>query len=179
MARKKKILPLIKDDPWLADFTEAIEGRHADATRKIDELTGGTGRLTDFANAHHYYGLHHLPDGRGWVFREWAPNATDICLIGDFNNWRECQPYRLKSTGYGNWEITLPERGLAHGQLYKLLVRWPDGQGERIPAYATRVVQDEQTKIFSAQVWAPEEPYRFTCSFRLSCRSRRLGRLVS
>ena len=48
-----------------------------------------------------------------------------------------------------------------HGDLYKLNVYWECGQGERIPAWATRVVQDEQTKIFSAQVWAPENPYKF------------------
>ena len=34
-------------------------------------------------------------------------------------------------------------------------------KGERIPAWANRVVQDEQDKIFSAQVWEPENPYRF------------------
>ena len=62
MARKK-ILPIIKDDPWLKPFAAAIEGRHNDAVRKIDELTGGTGKLVDFANAHHYYGLHHIDGG--------------------------------------------------------------------------------------------------------------------
>ena len=45
--------------------------------------------------------------------------------------------------------------------VYKRQVYWEGGQGERIPAWATRVVQDEQTKIFSAQVWAPEKPYKF------------------
>ena len=40
------------------------------------------------------------------------------------------------------------------------MVHWDGGCGERIPAWTTRVVQDEQTKIFSAQVWAPEKPYK-------------------
>ena len=40
-------------------------------------------------------------------------------------------------------------------------VYWDGGHGERIPAWATRVVQDEQTKIFSAQVWNPAEPYKW------------------
>ena len=35
------------------------------------------------------------------------------------------------------------------------------GRGERIPAWANRVVQDDNTKIFSAQVWAPEKPFKF------------------
>lgn len=36
---------------------------------------------------------------------------------------------------------------IQHGDLYKLVVYWEGGQGERIPAWATRVVQDENTKI--------------------------------
>ena len=157
---KKKTLPLIASDPWLEPYAPAIEGRHEDVKRKIAALTGGTGKLNDFANAYNYYGLHHLGGGKGWVFREWAPNATDIYLVGDFDEWRECEPYRMKPTGdNGNWEITLPERALKHGDLFKLHIHWQGGMGERIPAYATRVVQDERTKIFSAQVWAPDQPY--------------------
>ncbi len=34
-----------------------------------------------------------------------------------------------------------------------MLVHWQGGSGERIPAYATRVVQDPTTHLFSAQVW--------------------------
>ena len=159
MKKKKQQLAIIKDDPWLEPYAEAIEGRHLDAVKKIDELTGGSGRLSDFANAYNYYGLHHTADG--WVLREWAPGATDIYVIGPFNGWRECAPYRMQPVGDGNWELQLPERGMAHGDLFKLMMHWPGGQGERIPAYATRVVQDDVTKIFSAQVWAPETPYEF------------------
>ncbi len=164
MATKKKPLAIIADDPWLEPYAEAITGRHQDAVNKIAELTGKRrgGKLTDFANAHHYYGLHHKSEG-GWVLREWAPNATEIYVIGDFNDWRECAPYRMKRLpgNDGNWEINLPQRGMKHGQLYKLLIKWDGGQGERIPAYATRVVQDENTKVFSAQVWAPKKEYTF------------------
>ena len=47
---------------------------------------------------------------------------------------------------------------MKHGDLFKMKVHWDGGEGERIPAWARRVVQDEKTKIFSAQVWNPE-PY--------------------
>jgi 1,4-alpha-glucan branching enzyme len=60
---------------------------------------------------------------------------------------------------YGDWEINLPQGTLNHGDLFKLSVHWAGGKGERIPSYATRVVQDDKTKIFSAQVWNPEKPY--------------------
>ena len=156
---KKKTLSIIKDDPWLEPFEDAIVGRHNDFLNKEKELTGEDGSLVDFANAYNYYGLHH--SDKGWVLREWAPNATEIFVIGDFNNWTECAPYKMRRLENGNWEIKLPERGMKHGDLFKLSIHWNGGQGERIPAYATRVVQDDNTKIFSAQVWNPEEKYEF------------------
>ena len=36
---------------------------------------------------------------------------------------------------------------------------WPGGGGERLPAYVTRAVQDEETKAFCAQVWDPATAY--------------------
>lgn len=102
-------------------------------------------KLTDFANGHKYYGLHKTT--RGWVFREWAPNATAIYLVGDFNNWEENDKYKAKRIDEaGNWELKLPTKAMKHGDLFKMHVYWNGGMGERIPAWATRVVQDEETK---------------------------------
>jgi len=156
----KSKLRIIKNDPWLEPFTAAIEGRHQDAINKEADLTSGSGSLTEFANAHRYFGLHPTEDG-GWVFREWAPNATGITLVGDFSGWKEMAKYRLKAKKGGVWEIKLKPSDLKHGQLYKMIVHWEGGCGERIPAYATRVVQDETTHIFSAQIWEPALPYKW------------------
>ena len=156
-----KHIGLVKNDPWLEPFEGAIRGRHDHAVWKINQLTGNNKRtLSDFASGHLYFGLHKQP--RGWVFREWAPNATEIYLIGDFNGWKETPRYKLKRVeGTGNWELRLSEKALKHGDLYKMKVKWNGGEGERIPAWCRRVVQDENTKIFSAQVWNPEKPYVF------------------
>ncbi len=155
-------LKLIRNDKYLAEYAAAIEGRHQYVLDKINELTNkGKISLADFADGHLYFGLHHQADG-SWVLREWAPNATAIYMVGDFNKWQEKTKYamkRIKNTG--NWELKLPSTALKHGDLFKLRVHWDGGEGERIPAWATRVVQDEQTKIFSAQVWAPEHPYQW------------------
>ena len=153
-------LKLVKCDPWLEPFNDAIQGRYDHVIYKLNELTGGKKSLAEIADGHLYFGLHRT--ARGWVFREWAPNATDIYLIGDFNNWQETEQYRLKRiAGTGNWEIKLPLRAMKHLDLYKMKVHWEGGSGERIPAWCQRVVQDDNTKIFSAQVWAPETPYEF------------------
>lgn len=153
-------LKIVKNDSWLAPFNDAIQGRHDHVLNKLQELTGGKQSLSDFASGHLYFGLHRT--ARQWVFREWAPNATRIYLIGDFNNWEESEDYALKPVGDGgNWEIKLPLKAMRHKDLYKMKVYWEGGQGERIPAWCQRVVQDDTTKIFSAQVWCPEEPYVF------------------
>ncbi len=155
-------LKLVKNDAWLAPFEGAIAGRHQHALDKINELTdGGKQKLADFASGYLYYGLHF--EDKKWVLREWAPNATEIYVIGDFNGWQEQKPYamkRVKGT-FGNWEIKLPAKAMHHGDLFKLSIHWEGGQGERIPAWINRVVQDDQTKIFSAQVWVPEQPYEW------------------
>ena len=158
---KAKHIGIVASDPYLEPFEDAINGRHNHALWKIDQLTdGGRRTLSDFASGYDYYGLHHTKSG--WTFREWAPNATDIYLVGDFNSWQEREEYRCRRIeGTGNWEINLPENAMRHGDLYKMHVKWDGGQGERIPAWATRVVQDDQSKIFSAQVWAPK-PYRWS-----------------
>ena len=162
MNSTKPKLKLIENDPWLEPFSAAIEGRHQYVLNKELELTnGGKTTLSDFATGHLYFGLHRTR--KGWVFREWAPNAKDIYLIGDFNNWQVKPEYRLHKVRRSNgvWEVELKSEAMKHGDLYKMKVTWEGGEGERIPAYANRVVQDEATKIFSAQVWAPEKPYKF------------------
>ena len=76
---------LVRDDSWLEPFEQAIRGRHDHALWKIGQLTrNGKKTLSDFASGHLYFGLHKL--AKGWVFREWAPNATEIYVNGDFNN---------------------------------------------------------------------------------------------
>ena len=158
---KLELMGLVKHDSYLEPFNEAIRGRHDHALWKLGQLTQqGKITLADFASGYDYYGLHRIP--RGWVFREWAPNATDIYLVGDFNGWKEDENYRCKRIkGTGNWELKLPAKAMMHGELYKMHVYWNGGQGERIPAWAQRVVQDDATKIFSAQVWSPAKPYKW------------------
>ena len=158
-----KTLKLIQSDPYLRPFANAIEGRYNYAIAQEKKLTGGK-KLSEWANGYLYFGLHKIEgsksskvskfQGGQWVLREWAPNATAIYMIGDFNNWQKDEAYRLQLTENGVWEITLEEDMLKHEQLYKLLVEWQGGSGERIPSYANRVVQDEVTKLFAAQVWS-------------------------
>ena len=154
------------DDPFLGPFESAVRGRAAHAFARACELTGGKSSLADWANAHHYYGLHFEP-GRGrrpgrWIFREWAPHATSMWLVGDFNGWKidpDFEVFRIPGTDV--WEREIPEGRIRHLDKYHLQMRWDGGFGERIPAYARYVVQDPGTKLFSACVWNPPQRYKW------------------
>ena len=147
------------DDEYLRPFEEAIRGRAMNAYARASQLTGGKTPLADWAAAHEYYGLHRTR--RGWVFREWAPNATSMWLVGDFSKWRTNRLYEcMRIPGSDVWELKLPAKAIKAGDNYRLEMRWAGGRGERIPAYARYVVQDPETKLFCAQVYESKYKWR-------------------
>jgi 1,4-alpha-glucan branching enzyme len=148
---------LLQADSWLEPYQKIIQRRLLKTDETRQKLTGGKMSLADFASAHEYFGLH-FANGQ-WVFREWAPNATAIFLIGDVTRWQEKDAFALNALDDGIWEIRLAADTFNHGDLYRLRIHWPGGMGDRIPAYARRVVQDPQSLIFNAQVWRPDSPY--------------------
>lgn len=150
---------LLESDAYLRPHAPVIERRLHSICERQKQLAGRKSPA-NIALAHRYFGLHKTK--QGWVFREWAPNASEIFLIGDPTEWKPQSAYALKRVNAnGVWEISLPRQAFAHGDLYRLRMRWPGGEGDRIPAYARRVVQDPQTLIFNAQVWdAPAYRWR-------------------
>ena len=156
---RSHLLAKLSDDPLLEPYRDEIR-RRRDHVRFTEERLVGNASLDEFAAAHEYFGLHFL--GGKWIFREWAPNAVALFLVGDFSDWEQRDEFALHyGEEPGTWEIELPEDVLRHGDHYKLRVYWPGGGGERIPAYVRRAVQDPETGIFSAQVWRPQTPYEW------------------
>jgi 1,4-alpha-glucan branching enzyme len=157
---RRAVSRLIDKDPYLKPYEKVIRRRLLKSIEAEKRLTREEKSLTDFASGHEYFGLHFKHDQ--WVFREWAPNADKIFLIGDVTQWREEKEFALKRINEeGVWEIYLPKQQLKHNDLYRLRIHWPGGRGDRIPAYSRRVVQDPQTLIYNAQVWRPDSPYRW------------------
>jgi 1,4-alpha-glucan branching enzyme len=154
----QKLPQLIKDDKWLEPYSNAIINRIKFTEEKEKELTGNS-TLYEFASGHLFFGLHKTP--HGWVIREWAPNATHIFLIGTFNEWEERKKYSFHPLENGVWELQLGKDALQHGDLYALSMHWAVDYGKRIPAWAHYVVQDPETHMFNAKVWAPDEPYQW------------------
>ena len=151
---------LLSGDPYLTPYKKIIRRRLLKTIETESRLTQGKKSLADFAAGHEYFGMHFR--NNEWVFREWAPYATRIYLIGDMTNWQEKKDFALhRITQDGNWEIRLSQDKLKHGDHYRLRIHWPGGEGDRIPAYSRRVVQDPDTLIFNAQIWSPPEPYHW------------------
>lgn len=156
------MIKLTENDPWLKPYEERIQKRSEYMQLRERSLTcGGDISLSEFACGHLYYGLHRDERG-GWTLRECLPNAKEVYLIGTFNSWECMDVWKLSRVNdQGDWELRVSANALKHGDLYKLFVVWDGGCGERIPAWARRVVQDPETHIFSAEVWAPQAPYIF------------------
>jgi 1,4-alpha-glucan branching enzyme len=149
----------LSDDPYLAPYLPVLRRRAERTEARGRQLAQAPGSLAEFACAHEFYGLHRRGDRR--VFREWAPNATAVWLVGDFSEWQVRDEFALRRlAGRTVWELELPADRLSHGQHYRLEMAWNGGRGERLPAYARRVVQDPSTRLFAAQVWDPP-PYRW------------------
>lgn len=155
--------PIFASDPWLTPYAIKILRRVARTEKREAQLTSSKGSICDFASAHEYFGLH--PFQNGWMFRERAPGASRIFLVGESNGWQERSDFELQRISSDTWELLLPKEALHHGQLYKLKMHWWEGGRERIeerlPSHVRRAVQDPQTHIFSAQVWNPPHPYKW------------------
>ncbi len=159
---QQALTALLDKDPYLTPYKDIIRRRLTKIIETEHRLTQGNMTLADFASGHEYFGLHFR--NNQWIFREWAPNATAMYLIGNMTDWQEKKEYALQPLKKeGVWEICLPPDRLQHENLYRLRVHWPGGAGDRIPSYARRVVQDPETLIFNAQVWCPAAPYPWRC----------------
>ncbi|MBU6121072.1 alpha amylase C-terminal domain-containing protein [Hymenobacter siberiensis] len=164
-ARRPAPLALVKNDAWLAPYEPVLRQRQARLQARLAEIEQYHGSLANYATAHQQLGLNHDAGRRGWVYREWAPGADYLSLVGDFNGWdRGANP--LQKLDFGVWEVFLPDaeydQRLAHGSRYKVHVA-ANGQGkDRLPATLRRAVQDEETKDFAGQIWRPEAEFRWT-----------------
>ena len=158
---EKRTLPIVEADEWLQPVEEEINLRHNLYLQRLEDIERSSGSIVDYANGYRYFGWQYDDTLSGWWFREWLPEAYDVYIFGDFNGWQRTQ-LRLNKDKNGVWSIFLPEAmygyRLTHGSLYKLHIHGANGWHDRIPAYAKRVVQDDETKNYTAQFWI-DEPF--------------------
>jgi 1,4-alpha-glucan branching enzyme len=80
-------------------------------------------------DAYTYFGAHYQIDGV--MFRTYGPQADRICLIGDFNNWKEVD--MVQSGQSGIWELKVGNA--VPGQMYKYVVYGHNGRVEHCDPY--------------------------------------------
>jgi 1,4-alpha-glucan branching enzyme len=150
-------LKILEIDPWLAPHRHDLEDRMMRYYDEKKALLGEVKSFKDFANGHLYFGFHRTEEG--WYYREWAPAADALYLIGDFNGWnRDSHPLARKDNGV--WEIFIPgKNSLAHESLVKVYIKSLGKANDRIPLYIRRVIQDPENRNFSGQIWEPENPF--------------------
>ena len=167
MKAKKYNYKILKIDKHLRSYENAIELRMRNYAKFKNKLLGlssdgapgssrPTSTLSSFANGHLYYGFQKSKEHDGWYFREWAPNAGAISLIGEFNGWDQYSHKLNKTNTDGVWEIFIPGiNSLPHGSKVKLRITAKNSGRtfDRIPSYCKRVLQNPETYEFYGQVW--------------------------
>jgi len=154
---------IIEKDPWLAPYEKDIALREALLTKTKKKLFGKNKStkkdLLDFANGHEYFGFH--PIAGGWVYREWAPGADAVYLTGDFCEW-DITACPMEKRENGVFEITLQgEDAPKAGEFVQAVILRGGEYLRRVPSYATRVVQDETTYLWCAQLEDTLAPYNW------------------
>lgn len=157
--KKNKHFKIMDIDPYLKPFESDIQLRMKSYSNCKKKLLGNHQNFESFANGNLFYGFHLLEDG--WIYREWAPKADALYLIGDFNSWNT-KTHPLKRIGNGNWEIFLPGlQALKHKSYVKVRVVAKNVSRDRIPVYIKRTVQNAITHDFVGQIWQPEHDFNW------------------
>lgn len=150
---------IVEKDPWLTPVIDQVIHRIKRFDDRLAEIENIFGSIENFADSYHYYGINFDHKMNGWYYREWAPEAFGLFLAGDFNNWNN-RSHPLMKKEFGVWELFLPydeyKDRFIHGSKVKVWVEARNGFIPRIPAYITRVLQDEDTKNYSGQLWFKE-----------------------
>ncbi len=169
MKTKPKVDALIKLDPLLKPYSAELEHRVAcyqDCKLQIEYADADRrGLLGQVSQGHRYFGFNRGEKAGqpGIWYREWAPAAHALSLVGDFNDWnREAAPMTVDE--WGVWHLFLPDSEYVsrfmHGSRLKVHVVSELGGRDRIPAYIQHVVQEGDSG-FVGEYWAPPEPYRW------------------
>ncbi|MTI19797.1 1,4-alpha-glucan-branching enzyme [Fulvivirga sp. RKSG066] len=156
------MLQLIKDDPWLAPYESDLKQRLSYFEDRLEHIKSHHGSLLQYAQRHKTLGFNYDKKCKGWHYREWAPAAKSLSLIGDFNGW-DSSKHQLEKTDEGIWEIFIEEsESLKHLSQVKVKVETANGTKDRLPAYTNYALQHPETHDFTASIWGPAKPFTWT-----------------
>ncbi|MEQ8713551.1 MAG: 1,4-alpha-glucan-branching enzyme, partial [Cyclobacteriaceae bacterium] len=161
---KKKLPILAKNDVWLEPYADDIQGRIDRFKNKLEEIKKEHKSLKSFAEGYSYFGFNYDNKKKGWWYREWAPKAKGLSLIGDFNGWdRNAHP--LQKNNEGIWEIFLSSTevpNFGHGSRVKVHITSDKEPRDRIPAYIKYTVQPEGEIDYVGEIYHPKKKFDWT-----------------
>ncbi|CAG9466592.1 unnamed protein product [Pedinophyceae sp. YPF-701] len=128
-------------------------------------IEANEGGFEKFSRAYEFYGLNRgTHEGKtGLWYREWAPGAKAVALIGEFNNWEPRDTDWAFKNEFGTWELFLPDNPDGTPQVWhrcKVKARVEQCSGawvDRIPAYIKWATQDDGEILFNGVHWEPSE----------------------
>ncbi|KAI9155323.1 1,4-alpha-glucan-branching enzyme [Paramyrothecium foliicola] len=158
---------VVKLDPWLSPFTDALKRRFSKAQSWITTINETEGGVDKFSKGTEKFGFN-VDNNNNIVYREWAPNAAEAYLIGDFNEWNRTS-HPMKKNSFGIFEIVVPaingQPAISHNSKIKISLVLPSGERiDRIPAWIKYVTQDlSVSPVYDARFWNPpsSEKYQF------------------
>ena len=84
--------------------------------------------------SYEYFGAHICGDE--CVFRVWAPNANEVFILGEFNNWTRKDPGFKLSQGERSGVFELKKKGIDYFSSYKYLIVSENGEVEKTDPYS-------------------------------------------
>jgi len=93
--------------------------------------------------AYEYFGAHRVADHI--LFRVWAPNAWEVSVCGDFNDWKPGVHTMSRITDAGIWELSLPSELVTDGQNYKYHIRNGTKEVLKADPYGVRMQTPPET----------------------------------
>lgn len=162
---------VVAGDPWLEPFAPALRERYAVYADWVQKISSSEGGLEAFSRSYRNMGFQVDPNTQAVTYTEWAPNAVQASLIGDFNGWSR-DAHKMKKDDFGKWHISIPplagaKCAIPHDSKIKISMLLPSGERiERLPAWILRVTQDlDVSPVYDARFWNPPKQERYTMRF--------------
>lgn len=158
---------VIATDAYLEPYRGALERRSQFMRDWLETIIKHEGSLDAFSRAYERFGLNYSKSEMGIWYREWAPNATQMFLTGDFNQWSRTS-HEMESNDFGVFSLFMPDGAdgkpaIKHNTKIKCSMIVTNGERiERVPAWSRRVIQDlKQSPVYDALFWNPPVPYKW------------------
>ncbi|SNX82025.1 probable branching enzyme (be1) [Melanopsichium pennsylvanicum] len=162
---------VVDGDPWLEPFVPALRERYSNYSDWVSKISSSEGSLDKFSHSYRDMGFQIDPKTQTVTYTEWAPNAVEAALVGDFNKWSR-DSHKMKKDDFGKWHITIPpldagKCAIPHDSKIKISMVLPNGERiERLPAWILRVTQDlNVSPVYDARFWNPPKEQRYTMKY--------------